>query len=109
MYCPWTGKPILNMGVYTPNRQLKIPGSSKDGTSKRVPLPPREFLRKCRIIDRQGVPDFTAEDLGIIASVQNRSRRLHTSADDMPLPLTFLPQQNMEPSKKRKRFPWTNP
>ena len=74
MYCPWTGKPILDMGIYTKHRQFKIPGSSKAENNRQLPLPSRDFFKKCRIIDRRGDPDFTVEDLGITSSILRRFR-----------------------------------
>ena len=105
MYCPWTGKPIVDMDIYTKHRQFKLPGSSKAGSNRQLPLPTRDFLKKCRIIDRRGDPDFTAEDLGITSSVLRRFRGLQKPADGLPSTLN-LPQQKIRQFNTNQTERW---
>ena len=51
MWCPILEKPILDLKVYTKNRQFRIPGSLK-GTEKEKPNPPlphRYFFMSTRM------------------------------------------------------------
>ena len=65
MYCKLTKKPIIDLGIYTKNRNFRVPGSSKYHGFHRVPLPTQEFFMANRMAYRMRVPDLSTEQLNL--------------------------------------------
>ena len=91
MTCPSTGKPILDLGIYTKNRTFRIPGSCKKAIPKdpiydpTLPLPTKAFFMDTRMADR-------GKSLGAIP----KPLFLHSATTNQHSPAT----------KKRRRIPW---
>ena len=76
MWCPILEKPILDLKVYTKNRQFRIRGSLK-GSEKKKPNPSlrhRDFFMSTRMCDRRGPPTYLTYDLGL--SISHRTIRV---------------------------------
>ena len=62
MWCPSTGKPILDLGIYTKNRTFRVPGSCKRSlpqwphTDPPTALPTKAFFMRTRMADRRVDP-----------------------------------------------------
>ena len=69
MYCGLTKKPIIDLGIYTKNRNFRVPGSSKYHGFKYVPLPTRAFFMATRMADRLENPDLSIEQLNLKGSM----------------------------------------
>ena len=83
MWCPIMEKPILDLKVYTKNRQFRIPGSLK-GTEKKKPnprLPHRDFFISSRMCDRPWPPTYLTHELGI--STRHRTIRGRDSNEEL--------------------------
>jgi hypothetical protein len=65
------GDPIIDLGVYSKNRALRMPGSSKYAEAGRRPLPvlpSKEFAYSIRMGDHLGPPDVTSVEVtGLLA------------------------------------------
>ena len=91
MKCPLTGKPIIDMDIYTKNRTFRIPGSCKVAIPKNpecdplVPLPSKEFFMITRMADRREIPGSIPQDVFRKAK---------------------LPFQGCGTNKKRRRATW---
>ena len=71
-----TKKPIIDLGIYTKNRNFKVPGSSKYHGFHRVPLPSYEFSMATRMADRLRIPDLTTEQLNLKGEMTIRASAL---------------------------------
>ena len=59
MYCGWKKKPIIDLSIYTKNRNFRVPGSSKHAGFKQISISSRDFFMATRMADRRGFPDIT--------------------------------------------------
>ena len=73
MFCELTKKPVIDLSVYTKNRNFRVPGSSKYDGFYWAPLPSREFFMATRMADRIGFPDRTIEQLKLKGTMTIRS------------------------------------
>ena len=77
MYCGLTKKPIIDLSIYTKNRNFKVPGSSKYVGFHQYPLPSRAFFMATRMADRLKPPDLKTEQLNLKGSMTIRSSVLN--------------------------------
>ena len=72
MYCG------LDLGIYTRNRNFKIPGSSKYAGFYQYPFPSRAFFMATRMADRLKPPDLSTEQLNLKGLMTFRSSHSHS-------------------------------
>ena len=77
MYCELKKKPIIDLSIYTKNRNFKVPGSSKYVGFHQYPLPSRAFFMATRMADRLNPPDLKTEQLNLKGSMTIRSSALN--------------------------------
>ena len=129
MKCPLSGKPIIDLGIYTKNRTFRIPGSCKLAIPKDpacdplVPLPSKEFFMITRMADRREIPgsiprkvSWPAKSLFKGGSTPKKRRRAtldaHPKRTDqgrlhpLAIPRT-IPETIFEKKKKIKMAPWS--
>ena len=81
MYCRLTKRPIIDMSIYSRNRNFKDPGSSKYAGFYQYPLPTRDFFMVTRMADRLKPPDLETEQLNLKGTLTLRSSALSDNQD----------------------------